>query len=161
MGIEIERKFLVRRLPAELNRRDGAALRQGYLIATETGIELRIRQKKEAFYQTVKMGSGLARTEIEIELTRVQFQQLWPFTAGRRVTKTRFTLPVGAHTAELDCFEGDLAGLTLVEVEFDSVAASTAFDPPDWFGREVTEDECYKNKHLAVHGAPKSKTKPA
>jgi CYTH domain-containing protein len=156
MGIEIERKFLVRRLPADLVRRDGAAIRQGYLIATETGIELRIRQKREIFYQTVKLGSGLARTEIEIELTRDQFQKLWPFTAGRRVTKTRFTLPVGAHTAELDRFEGNLNGLTLVEVEFDSRRASAAFDPPEWFGHEVTEDERYKNKHLAVHGIPES-----
>ena len=154
MGIEIERKFLVRRLPADLDRRSGAAIRQGYLIATETGIELRIRQKKETFYQTVKMGAGVARTEIEIELNRDQFQQLWPFTAGRRVTKTRFTLPVGTHTAELDRFEGDLQGLTLVEVEFDALADSAAFDPPDWFGREVTEDERYKNQHLAVHGIP-------
>ncbi len=156
MGIEIERKFLVRRLPTDLDPHGGAAIRQGYLIATETGMELRIRQKKEDFYQTVKLGSGLARTEIEIELTRGQFQKLWPFTAGRRVVKTRFTLPVGAHTAELDCFEGSLNGLTLVEVEFDSLAASAAFDPPEWFGREVTEDKRYKNQHLAVHGIPTS-----
>ena len=156
MSTEIERKFLAERLPDDLDRREGAAIRQGYLIATETGIELRIRQKKEAFTQTIKMGGGLVRTEIEIELTRSQFQQLWPFTAGRRVTKTRFALPVGAHTAELDRFEGDLAGLTLVEVEFDSAAAGAAFVPPDWFGREVTEDERYQNKHLAAHGIPES-----
>jgi CYTH domain-containing protein len=100
------------------------------------------------------LGQGLSRTEIKIELSQDQFRQLWPYTDGRRVSKTRYKLQLGEHTAELDQFEGDLAGLFLVEVEFASVEASRQFIPPDWFGMEVTEDSRFKNKQLAVYGIP-------
>ena len=52
-------------------------------------------------------------------------------------------------TAELDVFEGDLAPLTLVEVEFDSVDAANEFTAPDWFGEDVTESGKYHNSYLS------------
>jgi adenylate cyclase len=154
MGIEIERKFLIDHLPSSITGLRGAVIRQGYIIATQGGDELRIRQKQTHYFLTVKSGEGLSRTEIEIELSQDQFQQLWPHTKGRRVSKTRYTLPVGNHTAELDCFDGDLAGLVMAEVEFSSENESRHFSPPDWFGAEVTQDRRYKNNHLAVCGIP-------
>ena len=154
MAVEIERKFLVKSLPANFDNHGGKVIRQGYLIITDTGTELRVRQKQDRFYQTLKKGEGLSRTEIEIELTKNQFDRLWPHTEGRRVLKTRYIVPVGDFTAELDRFANQLSGLLLVEVEFDSVEAGSAFNPPDWFGTDVTEDERYKNKYLAEHGIP-------
>lgn len=156
MGLEIERKFLVDRMPSSLANLAGSAIRQGYLIVAEGGVELRIRQKQARFFQTIKAGEGLSRREIEIELSRDQFEQLWPHTEGRRVSKTRYAVPVGEHTAELDAFAGELTGLYLVEVEFTSEAASRHFLPPDWFGAEVTEDRRFKNKQLAVYGIPRT-----
>ena len=158
MGLEIERKFLVERLPTALANLTGAMIRQGYIVVADGGVELRIRQKGSRFFQTIKAGEGLSRTEIEIELSHDQFQQLWPHTEGRRVRKTRYALPVGNLTAELDRFDGGLAGLLLVEVEFSSVDASRLFEPPDWFGADVTEDRRYKNKQLAVFGIPVNET---
>jgi adenylate cyclase len=154
MSVEIERKYLVRRLPDDLDKRDGAAIRQGYVIVSEDDVELRLRHKQEKYYQTIKMGAGLARTEIEIELNRDQFEQMWPHTESRRVDKTRYNISLGDLTAELDVFEGGLSGLTLVEVEFASIKASKAFTPPKWFGPDITEDKRYKNKYLATHGIP-------
>jgi adenylate cyclase len=154
MSIEIERKFLVDRLPSSCDKLSGAVIRQGYVTVAEGGLELRIRQKQDRFFQTLKAGEGLSRTEIEIELSEIQFGQLWPHTEGRRVNKTRYRVAVGEHTAELDRFDGDLAGLLLVEVEFASVDDANQFTPPDWFGIDVTEDKRYKNKHLAVYGIP-------
>ncbi len=154
MAIEIERKFLVHRLPEHFDNHGGKIIHQGYLITTEEGIELRVRQKQDRFYQTLKKGEGLSRTEIEIELTKNQFDQLWPHTKGRRVFKTRYKVPVGDFMAELDRFADQLSGLLLVEVEFDSIKSSSDFTPPDWFGTEVTEDKRYKNKYLAEYGIP-------
>ncbi|GAB6905946.1 conserved hypothetical protein [Desulfosarcina cetonica] len=154
MAVEIERKFLVRRLPDEVASATGTAIRQGYLIACADGTELRIREKAGRFLQTIKTGDGLCRTEIEIDLSQAQFEQLWPHTEGRRVSKTRYKLSLGENIAELDRFAGALAGLLLVEVEFPSEAASRVFVPPDWFGTEVTDDRRYKNQQLAVHGIP-------
>jgi adenylate cyclase len=38
------------------------------------------------------------------------------------------------------------------EVEFDSPDGATAFTPPLWLGRDVTDDPRYKNKRLATEG---------
>lgn len=156
VSTEIERKFLVCCLPDSLEDYPRATIRQGYLIATDGGLELRIRQKAERYFQTIKIGEGLSRTEIEISLSEDQFNELWPHTTGRRVSKIRYKVPVSDHVAELDRFEGELEGLQLVEVEFTSVAASRKFAPPDWFGDEVTDDNRYKNKWLAANGIPES-----
>lgn len=157
MSIEIERKFIVSRPPAAIAEHVGTAVRQGYLIVAEDGTELRVRQKGERFFQTIKSGEGLRRTEIEIELSQTQFDALWPHTENRRVSKTRYQVPLGEHTGEVDIFEGSLDGLVMVEVEFTSEADSQAFTPPAWFGEEVTEHGGYKNKRLAIYGIPEER----
>ena len=63
-------------------------------------------------------------------------------------------LPDSSLVAEVDLFEGELAGLCIVEVEFDSVEASGAFAPPPWFGREVTGVAGWSNAELARRGRP-------
>ncbi len=151
MGIEIERKWAVRRLPTGL--RDGRTLRQGYL-ASSPASSVRLRDQGDTLLLTVKKGAGLSRTEVEVEITSDQFAALWPLTAGARVEKTRFFLAVGDHTAELDRFSGALAGLLLVEVEFASEGDAQAFTPPDWFGDELTHTEGWTNAELALHGRP-------
>jgi adenylate cyclase len=42
----------------------------------------------------------------------------------------------------------------LVEVEFDSDAAMARFEPPRWFGDDVTDDRRYTNAALALAGTP-------
>jgi adenylate cyclase len=71
-----------------------------------------------------------------------------------RVEKTRYEIPYGAHLIELDVYSGALEGLVVAEVEFGSEEESARFDPPDWFGSEVTDDVRYSNRSLAVHGRP-------
>ncbi len=80
---------------------------------------------------------------------------LWPLTEGRRLEKRRYAIPFGdGLTIELDVYHGRLGGLLTAEVEFDTPAAASAFAPPDWFGRELTDDPHYKNKRLATQGLP-------
>jgi CYTH domain-containing protein len=63
-------------------------------------------------------------------------------------------LPHGGLRIEVDVYDGALTGLVLAEVEFATEQDSAAFEPPDWFGAEVTEDARYKNRALAVDGRP-------
>ena len=78
-----------------------------------------------------------------------------PFTAGRRLEKTRYVIPgSGELTIELDVYSGGLSGLIVAEVEFASEDAADAFQPSEWFGSEVTDDGRFKNQQLACHGAP-------
>lgn len=154
MSTEIERKFLVANLP-DLESADKAVVRQGYLTAPDDSTELRLRQKGDRYFLTLKGGEGLVRVEREAELSHEQFQTFWPETEGRRVEKERFTsqLPDG-RTFELDVFLGNLAPLCLVEVEFTSEPEALGFQPPDWFGADVTSDKRYKNKTMAIKGVP-------
>lgn len=148
MGLEIERKFLVAELPSGLEEHGTTPIEQGYLATGDD--EVRLRRKGDAVFLTVKRGAGMTRTEAEIELTQEQFDLLWPLTAGRRVVKSRTALRHGELTVEVDVFAGALAGLVTAEVEFGDEARARAFEPPGWFGRELTGDPEYGNKSLAT-----------
>lgn len=152
-NLEVERKFLIEEMPVDFALGRGVEISQGYL-ATGRGAEVRLRRKGARCYLTVKEGSGLARAEYEILLELDQFEVVWPATAGRQVSKTRYEVPVGALTAELDVYLGELEGLMTVEVEFSSVADASNFTPLEWFGRELTDDARYSNRRLAEDGLP-------
>ena len=146
-GHEIERKFLVSAIPA--NPGPGIPILQGYLPLTGEDTELRVRRKGDDTVLTVKRGHGLDRGEQEVAIGSEVFETLWPLTEGHRIEKTRYELPHGDLTIELDEFAGALEGLLIAEVEFDSRQASEDFDRPEWLGREVTDDPAYANRALA------------
>ena len=153
MPSEIERKFVVsvHQLP-ELTGA-GTALRQGYL-AVEDDVEVRVRITPTSAVVTVKVGSGLHRTEVELPLSMEAAEELWPATVGRRLTKVRHCVDLDGTVAEVDVYEGSLAGLCTTEVEFPDEIASRAFQPPPWFGVEVTGETSWSNAQLAQHGTP-------
>ena len=152
-GVEIERKFLVDRPPAGLG--EGEPIDQGYLAIGEDGVEVRIRRRAGTTTLTVKSGPGMVRTEEEFELDERRFASLWPLTEGRRVTKTRHVIPLESGlAAELDVYSGAHDGLLTAEIEFPSLEASEAFEPPAWLGREVTGDRRFANQTLALEGLP-------
>lgn len=153
MRAEIERKFLVGERPAWLGEMRSEQIAQGYLAIGED-VEVRVRCKGGDTMLTAKRGRGLQRDEVEIELTAVQFEQLWPLTEGRRVEKVRHYVEAGEATVEVDVYAGRLDGLITAEVEFPSEEASREFEPPGWIGPELTGDERYSNASLALHGIP-------
>ena len=152
--MEIERKFLVAERP-DLEAGERLEIEQGYLtLAGDGEAEVRLRRQADQLLLTVKGGSGQSRLEEEIELDRGRFEALWPLTEGRRVVKTRHLIAHGRHTIELDVYAGELEGLLVAEVEFPDRASAEQFEPPDWFGDEVTGDRRYLNQTLASEGAP-------
>lgn len=151
MTTEIERRFLVAESPAGVTA--GEPLRQGY-VALDGSAAVRVRDHGGEHVLTVKGGRGLARTEVECRLDAEQFEALWNLTQDRRIDKIRHRIEFGPHTIELDTFLGPLDGLIIAEVEFDSVEQAGIFEPPAWFGREVTDDSAWNNAALATHGRP-------
>lgn len=150
---EIERKFRVDPgvLPFRLETWPASFIEQGYLAVIESSRrEVRLRNRDGHYTLTVKTGSGSVREEGEVALSEAQFRTLWPFTGEQRIEKTRYEIALEHLTAELDVYGGRHQGLVVVEVEFPDEAAAQAFDPPDWFGEEVTEDAAYKNQQLAT-----------
>lgn len=154
MAAEIERKFLLEQLPGDLDRHPCKEIEQGYLAISKEA-EVRLRRVAEERTLTVKRGSGGAREEIEAELTAEQFEALWGACGSDRLRKRRHLVPLGGDlVAEVDVYGGSLEGLLVAEVEFPSPEAARAFEPPAWFGREVTGERGYANQSLARGGIP-------
>lgn len=154
MPAEIERKFLVDEVPSADDLGRATSMRQGYL-ATEGDTVVRIRITDDAATLTVKGGQGVVRTEVEVDVPAAASEALWLLTDGRRINKARHRVELGdGLTAEIDVYGGPLDGLVTVEVEFPSEARARSFEPPAWFGRDVTDEPGWSNDALARHGRP-------
>jgi adenylate cyclase len=148
---EIERKFLIRRLPVEILKSRHFPLLQGYLANEPRGRHVRLRKKGKTASLTFKVSRGdSTRDEREVRLTPKQFATLWPATAGRRLRKTRYEIPWKNLTIEIDIYHGRNKGLIVAEVEFPNQASCRKFKAPKWFGREVTGEKRYSNVTLAT-----------
>ena len=146
--VEIERKYLIRRLPENLSQYQCKKIAQGYIC---TNPVVRIRKSDDEYYLTYKGKGLMAREEYNLPLTQEGYEHMLPKIDGRLIEKSRYLIPLeGKLTAELDIFEGDLAPLIIVEVEFDSLDAANSFIPPEWFGEDVTESRKYHNSNLAL-----------
>ena len=149
--MEIERKYLVKRLPDNLDQYPHCEIEQGYLCTSPT---LRIRRMGDVYWLTVKEKTASSSTAIhnreeEFQLDEEKYKHLKAKCDGHMVLKTRYKIPVGDLTAELDVFHGRHEGLRVVEVEFPSTQAADSFTPPDWFGQDVSTDPHYRNSYLS------------
>lgn len=149
--IEIEKTFLVKQIPKNLSSYKSFKIKQGYLSSTHPA--LRIRQKGDQFELTKKIplkSSDFSTVEeINIPLTKNEFNKLWPLTE-KKLQKTRYLIPLLNNlTAELDVFEQELTGLFWVEVEFHSIEEMNHFQKPDWFDKDITQEDFSANSFLA------------
>lgn len=152
--MEIERKYLVWKLPSDLDGYPHVEIEQCYLCTSPT---MRIRRMGDVYILTVKEnlskgreGEAIHNREEEFALTAEAYERLKSKCEGRPVLKTRYKIPLeGGLTAELDIFHDAHEGLRLVEVEFPDTAASNTFTPPAWFGEDVSSDHRYRNSWLA------------
>src|SRR5438128_10915465 len=114
---EIERKFLLKRLPEKLNRLRRYIIAQGYLATDPAGRHVRLRKKGRTASLTFKVGRGAHREEREIKLSPKQFAALWPATAGRRLSKSRYEIPWKNLLIEIDIYRSRNDALVVAEVE--------------------------------------------
>lgn len=145
--MEIERKYLIDKLPDHLEQYPHRIIEQGYLNTTPV---VRIRKDGEEYVLTYKSKGLMVREEYNLPLNAESFRHLLSKIDGRIITKTRYCIPYqDTLTIELDIFSGDLAPLVLAEVEFPSENAANDFVPPSWFGEDVTFSSRYHNSNLS------------
>jgi adenylate cyclase len=146
MGLEIERKFLVTS-DAWRTLATGVPCRQGYLSsAPERSVRVRIAGGKGTL--TVKGASdGVTRAEFEYAIPVENAAAMLDNLCEKPlIEKTRYRIPFGSHTWEVDEFHGENAGLVVAEVELASADENPAL--PAWVGREVSSDARYFNVNL-------------
>ena len=150
MGVEIERKFLIKSLPENLKQYPCHTMIQGYL---NTSPVVRVRKEDNNYYLTYKGSGLLSREEYNLPLNEEAFQHLIQKADGNIISKKRYIIPYAPantpFTIELDVFDAPFAPLILAEVEFENEEVAASFTIPEWFDKEVTYNAEYHNSNLS------------
>jgi adenylate cyclase len=150
MGIEIERKFLVKNNNWRNQVLPGVKFLQGY-FATNKHCSIRIRIEGDQAAINIKSAT--------IDITRSEYNYPVPVSDAREmlqnlcekplIEKTRYHLNHDGYDWEIDEFSGENQGLIVAEIELDNI--KTTFPKPDWLGKEVSDDPRYYNVCLVSH----------
>lgn len=147
MATETERKFLVKNEFRHLAVRE-IKITQAYLsIDPQKTIRIRLADSKA--FLTVKsrpQKNSITRNEWEVEIPVNDAQEMMSICLPGRIVKTRYLVPLGTHTFEIDVFHEKNEGLVVAEIELNS--DNESFDKPDWLGDEVTGMPQYYNANL-------------
>lgn len=155
MALEIERKFSIQNDSWRAQASTGQHLCQGYLAYEPDEVRVRLVDGQTATLtiKGAKSADGSTRVEIEQAIHPIAARALLERSLAV-IEKTRYKIPQGDLTWEVDVYEGRLAGLKIVEIELPSADTSVAL--PSWVGVERTADKAYGNGQLARHGLPSS-----
>lgn len=149
--VEIERKFLIKDKNFIEKAIQKSEISQGYLNSN-TERTVRVRIKGTQGFITIKgksNESGTTRFEWEKEIALAEAKQLLLLCEDFVISKTRYLVPQGNHTYEVDVFHGDNDGLIVAEIELTN--ENESFEKPNWLGEEVTNQKQYYNSYIANH----------
>lgn len=145
--MEIERKYLIKDLPDNIDSYPFHTIEQGYLCISPV---VRIRRQDDDYILTYKGKGMMVREEYNLPLTKEAYEHLKPKIDGLLISKRRYVIPLEDNlNIELDIFDEPLAPLILAEVEFPTEEMANTFMPPYWFGEDVTFDSHYHNSYLS------------
>lgn len=147
MAEEIERKFLVKGKFKHLASKRSKIIQAYLSVDPERTVRIRISSGKACL--TIK-GKGrenlLIRTEWEVPVKLSHAREIMKICLPGQISKTRYYIPWGKHTIEVDEFHEGNKGLVLAEVELSF--ENEEFIKPEWFGEEVTGKPEYYNINL-------------
>jgi CYTH domain-containing protein len=172
MGIEIEKKFLVKEMPKDLGNCPFHLIEQGYLNVHPA---IRVRKEDDSYYMTYKgtdeSYEGIGKVEYNMPLNQESYEHMIEKADGNVITKKRYLVPLnddafsseyleahhelkdriseGRMKIELDGFEGVFEGRILAEVEFPDEEAAANYKPAAWFSEDVTGDLKYSNSTMS------------
>ena len=153
--VERERRYLLQDLPAGLTRADHhLQITDNYI----TGTRLRIRKvrnpktNKWIVKFTQKFApdpADLSRTIItNIYLNAIEAETLSVFEANE-IRKNRYRFPFAGREFSIDMFLGDLFGLVMAEVSFETDEELESFQMPPFAIAEVTNNEIFSGGKLS------------
>jgi len=148
MGRETERKFLVKGEFRHLAVKE-TAITQCYLTK-DRDKTIRLRIAGDEGILTIKSSApegSITRGEWEFPVSLVDALDILNICLPGKVVKTRYYIPFGNHTFEVDVFHDKNDGLIIAEIELGS--DDEPFGKPDWLGEEVTGRVEYYNSSLA------------
>ena len=154
--MSIIRRFVIARPLARLVHKEcgSEGLTEGHFAPTsERQSHVRIESGRSYLILTSTDASAEAAEDIT-DLPSAHGEALLQVAAGR-VAVQRSRLRLGSHEALVDRFTNP-GPFDLVSVEFANVPEADAFTPPPWFGSEVTQDDRYTRRAIALSGLPQA-----
>lgn len=149
MGIEIERKYLVKNNLWQREIAKSTEIIQAYLSQVpERTVRVRIKNN-DAFLTIKGITRDSMRKEYEYNIPRAEAEELLQMCIPYPIKKIRHEVIRGKHTWEIDVFSAHNQDLILAEIELDSV--DEEYELPEWIGQEVTSDPRYYNSNLSKH----------
>jgi adenylate cyclase len=150
MGIEIERKFLLKDDCWREQVITSTRISQGYLTQNEGKSSVRVRLSGDKANLNIKSRElAISRQEYEYSVPVEDAQKMLDTLCTGIIDKVRHHVEFQGHTWEIDEFLGDNSGLIVAEIELES--EDSKFPPPDWLGKEVSHDPRYYNVNLISH----------
>lgn len=152
--MEIERKFLLKSIPDNIDEYDSVTIEQAY-ISTSPVIRIRLKANKknasEKYILTMKSSGLMSRQEYEMEISKEEFNNLLSKVDGNLIQKTRYLIPLeNSLTLELDVFSGIFQGLIIGEIEFPDEESAKKYTPLDILSKEVTFENTFHNSTLSL-----------
>lgn len=142
--IEYEKKYLiVPPLPFQKDNFPHHKIKQRYIKHGNNPVQ-RLRNRDNISYTLTKKYTDkrvVGKIEHEIDISYDQFVLLKAYRIPSIygcIRKSRYIIPYGNYTIELDCFEENMDNIMIAEVEFTSLDNMISFVPPDRFGPEIT-----------------------
>lgn len=140
--IEIEKRYLAKVLP-DLTNCKSKEIIDIYFPKDSIHPVMRLRKSGD-FYEITKKerinDDRMNHKEDNIHLTKEEFLAL-SAVGGKRVSKIRYLYNYEGRTAEIDVFNEDLQGLTIIEFEFPNIEEAKEFEIPEFCYVDVTHEE--------------------
>ena len=150
MGVEIERKFLLKNDGWRSQVVDSVRISQGYLTQNSGINSVRVRLSGDDANINIKSRElAIRRQEYEYAIPADDARRMLDSLCVGVVEKTRHHVKHAGTVWEVDEFAGENQGLLVAEIELESEDAH--FDRPDWLGEEVSHDARYYNVNLINH----------
>ncbi len=178
MGLEIEKKFIVKKLPENLDKYPVHVIEQGYLCVIPA---IRVRREDDRYYMTYKSNKGfgkadtdagadgIGKTEYNLPLDKDSYEHLVKKADGNVIRKKRYIIPLNEDAfdeeyingsselkseiakmkIELDVFDAPFDGRVLAEVEFPDERTAREYHPAEWFLEDVTGRPEYSNAQMS------------
>ena len=148
MGIEIERRFLVRNEDWRSKVISSENFSQAYLNSNSDKWTTRIRliNKNKAFITLKSSINGLINHEFEYPIPTKDAIELLKLSKYK-ISKTRYHLKVNKKNWVVDSFDGSNSSLIIAEIELSS--ESEEIQIPTWCGQEITGIKSLSNSSLA------------
>jgi len=124
--------------------------------------EIRYRKINKDFYKTVRTGSEVGKNEADKEISKKRYLRAKSDKIGKVLKKERFIFSSKVGEFSVDRYKRHLKNLDILEVSFKTLEEAEAFRLPEelkrYIKKDVSDDDRYRNKNLALLGNPKKQS---